>query len=76
MKSEADYVVVGGGSAGCVLAARLSEDPSIRVDLIEAGDEDRNIWLHIPAGWGSSWRQGITIGTTRRSPKPSLMDAR
>lgn len=45
-----DYVIVGGGSAGCVLAARLSEDPQVRVCLIEAGPADRNILIHVPAG--------------------------
>jgi len=45
-----DYIVVGGGSGGCVLAARLSEDPSVTVALIEAGAVDRNILIHVPAG--------------------------
>ncbi|RKE70599.1 GMC family oxidoreductase [Pseudorhodoplanes sinuspersici] len=45
-----DYVIVGGGSAGCVLAARLSENPDIRVCLIEAGPRDRNPLIHIPLG--------------------------
>ena len=45
-----DYVVVGGGSGGCVLAARLSEDPSVSVALIEAGPADRSIFIHVPAG--------------------------
>jgi choline dehydrogenase len=46
-----DYVIVGGGSAGCVLAARLSEDPNIQVVLLEAGGEDRNPLIHVPAGY-------------------------
>ena len=48
---EADYVILGGGSAGCVMAARLSEDPSSQVALLEAGPWDRNPWIHIPMGF-------------------------
>ena len=48
---EADYVIVGGGSAGCVLAARLSENPDHHVILIEAGGNDINPLLHVPAGY-------------------------
>lgn len=48
---NADYVIVGGGSAGCVLAARLSENPAVTVVLLEAGGEDRNPLIHIPAGY-------------------------
>ncbi len=63
-EGEADYVIVGAGSAGCVLAARLSEDPSVRVVLIEAGGDDRptknpgqfmsNLMIHVPVGYSQT----------------------
>src|SRR5437660_318553 len=49
--SEYDFVIVGAGSAGCVLANRLSADPGTRVLVIEAGGKDTNPWIHIPAGF-------------------------
>ncbi len=48
---DSDFVVVGGGTAGCIVAARLSEDPSVRVTLLEAGPPDRDVWIHVPAGY-------------------------
>ncbi len=48
---EFDYVIVGGGTAGCVLANRLSADPDVSVLLLEAGGKDDWIWIHIPIGY-------------------------
>ena len=52
---EADFIVVGAGSAGCVMAARLSEDPATNVVLLEAGGDDDNRWIHIPLGFGKTF---------------------
>ena len=51
IEGEFDYIVVGAGSAGCVLANRLSADPNNRVLLLEAGGSDNWIWFHIPVGY-------------------------
>src|SRR5262249_23063286 len=50
--AEYDVVVVGSGSAGCVVAARITEDPAVSLCLVEAGGRDRHPWIHIPMGFG------------------------
>jgi choline dehydrogenase len=57
-----DYIVVGGGSAGCALAARLSEDASVRVLLLEAGPSDRNPYIHLPVGFYKMTAGPLTWG--------------
>ena len=82
-----DYIIVGAGSAGCVLAARLTQDPSIRVLLIEAGGRDWHPLFEVPAGfarmtkgiasWGYStvpqkhWKYCPSPSTTRDSSSPA-----
>ncbi|NKB58835.1 MAG: choline dehydrogenase [Alphaproteobacteria bacterium] len=52
--TDYDYIIVGAGSAGCVLANRLSANPANKVLLLEAGPEDRNFWIHVPLGYGKN----------------------
>ena len=66
----ADYVVIGAGSAGCVMAARLSEDPENRVALLEAGGEDKNMWIHIPLGFGKTFADNRVNWCYETEPEP------
>jgi choline dehydrogenase len=67
---QADYVIVGAGSAGCVLANRLTEDPTVNVVLIEAGGRDRNPLIHIPAGFFKMLDHDTLTWKYRSEPDP------
>ena len=72
MTQEFDYIVVGAGSAGCVLAARLSEDPSTRVLLLEAGPADRSLWIHLPIGYGKTMWSPTYNWCFHTDPDPNM----
>jgi len=67
-----DYVIAGGGTAGCVLANRLSADPSVSVLLLEAGGKDDWIWIHIPIGYLKCINNPRTDWCYRTEAEPGL----
>ena len=67
-----DYVIVGGGTAGCVLANRLSADPQTRVLLLEAGPEDRYLWIHVPIGYGKTMFHPVYNWGFHTDPDPNM----
>lgn len=69
---EYDYIVVGAGSAGCVMAARLSEDGRHRVLLLEAGPEDRYPWIHVPIGYAKTMFNPVLNWMFRTDPDPGM----
>jgi choline dehydrogenase len=73
---EADFIVVGAGSAGCAVASRLSEDPATRVVLLEAGGEDKNRWIHIPLGFGKTFADPSVNWCYETEPDPGAADRR
>jgi choline dehydrogenase len=70
--SEADFVIVGAGSAGCVLANRLSANGRHRVLLLEAGPRDRSLWIHLPIGYGKTMFHPVYNWGFHTDPEPNL----
>ena len=74
--NAADYIVVGAGSAGCVLAARLTESGKHNVLLLEAGPEDRYLWIHIPIGYAKTMFHPRYNWGFETEPDPNMKDRR
>lgn len=72
MAAAFDFIVVGAGSAGCVLANRLTADGSARVLLLEAGPRDTNPWIHIPVGYGKLFARRSVNWCFESEPEPQL----
>ncbi len=72
ISSEFDYIVVGAGTAGCVLANRLSENAQHSVLLLEAGPQDTSPWIHIPVGYFKTMHNPATDWCYRTEPDPGL----
>lgn len=71
-----DYIIIGAGSAGCVLANRLSADPSKKVLLLEAGGPDRKMEIHIPAGYGKLHKTNVDWGGYYTVPQEHVLGRR
>jgi len=74
--TDADFIVIGAGSAGCAIAARLSDDPATRVVLLEAGGVDKNRWIHIPLGYGKTFADPSVNWCYETEPDPGAADRR
>lgn len=71
-QAHADYIIIGAGSSGCVIANRLSADPKNRVILLEAGGRDWNPWIHIPVGYFKTMHNPSVDWCYRTEPDPGL----
>ncbi|HJP37438.1 MAG TPA: GMC family oxidoreductase N-terminal domain-containing protein, partial [Gammaproteobacteria bacterium] len=67
-----DYIIVGAGSAGCVLANRLTDDPDVSVLLLEAGKRDRDPLIHVPLGVGKMFPNRMYDWDYDTEPEPNL----
>jgi choline dehydrogenase len=73
---QCDYLIIGAGSAGCVLANRLSANGKHRVLLLEAGGRDRNLWIHVPLGYGKTMFNSRINWMFETEPEPALAHRR
>ncbi|EGP44033.1 GMC family oxidoreductase [Achromobacter insuavis] len=76
MSEAVDYIVVGAGSAGCVLANRLSANGKHTVCLLEAGPPDRSPWIHIPIGYGKTMFHKVLNWGYYTEPDPNMLNRR
>src|SRR5256714_7297345 len=72
LEGDFDYIVVGAGTAGCIMANRLSADPKNRVLILEAGGDDNWIWFHIPVGYLFAIGNPRSDWMFRTEPEPGL----
>lgn len=72
LENAYDYIVIGAGSAGCVMANRLSENPNHRVLLLEAGNKDTNPWIHVPIGYFKIMHNPKTDWCYMTEPDPGI----